>query len=164
MFFFTCWYRYYTVSLYLNIWPLILMVFAVLHPLVGNLKSEASMNIHTDPEWNEHGHHLFTLLAFSLALSHCSGTYYFNLSLSLVWEQHWSEIRPDERHCGLICWSMWEKEDFLRSWENELREGEYWLVLLMRGFLLVRLGMYLILSLESNMSSYWKRWKGLTSL
>jgi len=30
--------------------------------------------------------------------------------------------------------NMWERQDFPWSWENELREREYWLILLIRGF------------------------------
>lgn len=81
--------------------------------------------------------HLFTLLSFSLSLFHHSGTYCSDLLISHMRKQCWSEMGPDGRDCGLICWSMWERQDFPRSWErweNELREREYWLILLMRGF------------------------------
>lgn len=91
--------------------------------------------------------HLFTLLSSWLSLFHHSGTYCSDLLISHMRKQCWSEMGPDGRDCGLICWSMWERQDFPRSWErweNELREGEYWLILLMRGFLPGCLGMSIV--------------------
>ncbi len=86
-----------------------------------------SITTQTLSEMNTVHSRLHTSVFLVSSFFYCSGTYYSDLLPTHMRKQRWSAIGPDGRDCGLICWSMWERQRFpeivrkVRKWAE--REG-----------------------------------------